>query len=345
MKKKLLLVLCGVIVGLLIVEVALWIFWTNPYAGSGADVLLRLRVHPADLNQRVVRTEVDPEVPVVAYRANSRGYLEPAFRFEDPDLTIAFLGASTTECIAVQEQKRFPALVSTLMEETGVKVNALNAAHSGNTLHDSINILLNHVIADKPDVAVLMHAANDTGLLKVDGDYRSRMGREVSVGDLFRYTVQKVSTRWALLGYVRRAVTLEDISRVDPGGAYNTARVQDIEPFRARLEVFVASCKAFGIVPVLMTQPVVGTITNKLTPQWVDPDAQEAFNQVTRDVAGATNTELVDLAEYIATHTTDEAELRRIFYDGLHVTDYGSELYASYVTEHIRRILPPPKDE
>ena len=345
MKKKLLLALCGVIVGLLIAEIALRIFWTNPYADSGADKILKLRIHHANIDQKVVRTEIAPDDPLVSYRTNSRGYLKPAFRFDDPDLTIAFLGGSTTECIAVHEQKRFPVLVSKLLEDTGVKVNPLNAARSAGTLHDSINVLLNHVIADKPDAVVLMHAANDIGVLKVDGDYSSRMGYDVSGGDVCKYTIQMASARWALLGYVRRVVSLGDRLRDDSHMDYSTTKIVDIEPYRARLKVFVATCKAFGMVPILMTQPAAANIRNKLTPKWMDPNAQEAFNEAIREIGKATNTEIVDLAEYISNHTRDEAELKRIFYDGLHVTDYGSALYASYITQRLRSILNLAKTE
>ena len=64
-----------------------------------------------------------------------------------------------------------------LLAEQGLKVNTLNAGRSGNTLHDSLNILLNHVMDDRPDFVVLMEASNDIGVLVKDGNYRSRTGR------------------------------------------------------------------------------------------------------------------------------------------------------------------------
>jgi hypothetical protein len=74
-----------------------------------------------------------------------------------------------------------------------LKVNTLNAGRSGNTLHDSINILLNHVIDDRPNIAVLMHATNDIGVLIRDGNYRSRMGRPVSIADFGKWSLQMAS--------------------------------------------------------------------------------------------------------------------------------------------------------
>ena len=73
-----------------IVELALRLFWSNPYAGSGADKILKLRVHHEKINQKFDRRQIDKENPNVSYRTNNRSYIEPAIRFDNPDLTIAF---------------------------------------------------------------------------------------------------------------------------------------------------------------------------------------------------------------------------------------------------------------
>ena len=41
-------------------------------------------------------------------------------------------------------------VVSRLLEQSGYRVNTLNAGRSGNTSHDSLNALINHVEADAP---------------------------------------------------------------------------------------------------------------------------------------------------------------------------------------------------
>ena len=111
MKKTILLLVCSTFFSFLTVELALRLFWSNPYAGSGADKILKLRVHHINISQIFDRSQIDKEHPTVLYRTNSRSYIEPAFRFDNPDLTIVFLGGSTTESIAVDEQNRFPFLV------------------------------------------------------------------------------------------------------------------------------------------------------------------------------------------------------------------------------------------
>ena len=58
----------------------------------------------------------------------------PSKVHDHPDLTLAFLGGSTTECIYVDENNRFPYLAGRLIEEqTGLKVNSYNAGRAATT--------------------------------------------------------------------------------------------------------------------------------------------------------------------------------------------------------------------
>ena len=131
----------------------------------------------------------------------------PSRRFETPDATVAFLGGSTTECFAVREELRFPARVSYLLEKKGLKVNTLNAAKSGNTTHDSINVLLNHVIQDRPNVVVLMEAWNDIGILREYMSYAPRMGETQNFFHLAQFVLEKASSTFYFMGLLRQWTT------------------------------------------------------------------------------------------------------------------------------------------
>ncbi|KAF5429943.1 hypothetical protein C5S39_08300 [Candidatus Methanophagaceae archaeon] len=179
-----------------------------------------------------------------------------------------------------------------------------------------------------------MHATNDIGMLKKDNNYSSRMGHDISIRDIGRYTMQIASTHSALIGLIRKARTFNGFQRKD-NIDYRATQIEDIEPFRARLKIFVSICKAFGIVPILMTQPIAGNIKNEITPEWMDPNAQFVFNRTIREIGNITDTEIIDLETYISNSIKDEKELNQIFYDGVHVTDYGSSLYARHITERI----------
>ena len=149
-------------------------------------------------------------------RTDARSYILPSFQYKDPNATIAFLGGSTTECSAVQEELRFPALVSGLLAQQGLKVNTLNAARSGSTLHDTLNILLNHVIEDRPDIVVVMEASNDIGLLKKVESYQSRMGSPVSILEFAKWSLQLASSKLYLAALVRASASTDQFLTPDP---------------------------------------------------------------------------------------------------------------------------------
>ncbi len=345
MRKKILLAVLATVAALLLAELALRIFWTNPYSGTGTDHVLKLQHHHPGIDLKINREQIDPEIPVVRFRTNNRGYIEPSVRFEQPDFTIVFLGGSTTENLAVQEELRFPVLVSQMLEEKGLEVNCMNFARSGGTLHDSINVLFNHVIDDRPDVVVLMHATNDIGVLSRDGDYRSRMGSPVSASHIAKYILQSLSSWSSVFGMLRQAATVADLAEQDPErfGLYRESL--DPGPFEARLKVFVEMCRAFGIKPVLMTQPQVSRLQNELTPAWSDQSAQDVFNRTIRQVGEQTGTDVIDLAAMVGSYTDDVEELKKIFYDGSHVRDYGSRIYARMISQRLYELLSAAPDE
>ena len=173
-RKRFVLLGASILLALGIAEIALRIAWDNPYRHEGPDRVVSLRLQHANTNHRFSRAAIHPESPFAQLRTNERSYILPSAQFENPDCTIAFLGGSTTECCAVAEDLRFPALVSTLLTTHGLQVNTLNAGTSGTTLHDSFNSLLNHVIQDEPDIVVVMHACNDIGLLTEKESYALR---------------------------------------------------------------------------------------------------------------------------------------------------------------------------
>ena len=161
--KRVAVVLASMLLALVVAELVLRVAWGNPYHEEAGRRVVRVLMQPGGLARTFGRSLISPEDPRVLLRTDARSYIRPSFQYDDPDVAVAFLGGSTTECLVVKEKERFPALVSDLLARDGYKVNTLNAANSGNTLHDSLNILLNHLTDDRPDIAVLMHALNDKG--------------------------------------------------------------------------------------------------------------------------------------------------------------------------------------
>ena len=105
-------------------------------------------------------------------RVDRQGFIMPSKIHDHPDLTIAFLGGSTTECTYVDEDNRFPYLAGRLLErQTHLKVNSYNAGRSGNNTLHCLNVLLNKVVNLKPDIVVLMENINDLAILMYEKTY------------------------------------------------------------------------------------------------------------------------------------------------------------------------------
>ncbi len=272
LKKKVLALFIATFATLLACELALRMFWHNSYAGSSSELVQRIRVENANRNYLVDRSELDSETPQVWFRTDDHAYLRPSFQYEKPDATVAFLGGSTTECVVVQEPLRFPALISDLLHEKGLKVNTLNAARAANTLHDSINVLLNHLAKDHPDVVVVMHVTNDIGVLSADGDYRSRMGDRMNWLDTAKWGEQALSSRLYLAAVARKAFADSEARQRDPAmlkWRNDPAKADTVptEAYQQRLRVLVHMARDFGIQPVLVTEPLIYS-TSPLAPDW-----------------------------------------------------------------------------
>ena len=105
-------------------------------------------------------------------RIDDDGFIVPSKKYANPDMSIVFLGGSTTECRYVAEDHRFPYLAGVLLEQqTGIKINSYNAARSGNHSLHSLDILLNKVIPLKPDIVVMLHNINDLVVLLYESSY------------------------------------------------------------------------------------------------------------------------------------------------------------------------------
>jgi lysophospholipase L1-like esterase len=335
--RRVLFVMVSILVSIILYEASLRLFWHNPYRNELPERVLRLPLQHARADHVVNRAPIYPDKPTVRFRTDERSYIVPSRRFDAPDATVAFLGGSTTECIAVQEELRFPARVSYLLEKKGLKVNALNAGKSGNTTHDSINVLLNHIVRDKPDVVVLMEATNDIGILQLGKVYESRMGTIESFSHTVRYGLQSGSSNFYLIGLIRKLLTVAEQrpnEMIRPERQRREKRPLPNDEYEKRLRAFVGISRAFGIEPVLMTQPLAN-IRNALTPDWVDPLNQEVFNYLVRKVGTEEDTVVIDLVRHVIEDIPDWNQPMKIFYDGVHVNDSGSEVYARFIAERL----------
>lgn len=335
--KKIFLSCIALITSLLLVEIALRFFWFNPYRHTLPAAIVELRLFTPLLERSLDRTWLDTTNPTVLLRSDEKGYILPSRQFADPDVTIAFLGGSTTECRYVQENLRFPALTSDLLHAQGYAANILNAGRSGNTLHDSINNYFNHVVQDRPDIVVLMHAINDHGLLAKDPGYLSRSAQMVTARKQCKWLLLDLSAKSSIFGLLRE-IEYRMVPRETGMLTSSIGPPMDQASFADRLEVFVSMVQSFGAVPVLMTQPLAEART-ELTPGWADTFNQRRFNDTIRSVAAEKQIALIDLVKHLEEMPDFAENPLKYLYDGIHVTDIGSEVYARKIASSLAPLV------
>jgi GDSL-like Lipase/Acylhydrolase family len=339
-RKKVLALFLATLITLGFSELCLRFLWHNPFRYESPDHLLKISIHHPNTDHIINRSRVTSEYPWVKLRTDARSYILPSFQYKAPDATIAFMGGSTTECMVVQEDLRFHALVSRLLAQQGLKVNTLNSALSGNTIHDVLNVLLNHVVEDHPDIVVIMEASNDIGFLRQTGSYHDRIGSPISLIAFAKWSLQLASSKLYLAALVRSSITIEQLFKKDPTKDWRhnqpSLHQSSVDAYRQRLKALVHICRSFDIQPVFMTQPFSGS-TNALTPNWVDRTAQDQFNSVIRMVGEEEGVPVIDLVRYLQEQVAEWDKPMEIFYDAIHVTDKGSQVYAQYITA---RLLP-----
>jgi lysophospholipase L1-like esterase len=101
------------------------------------------------------------------------GFIETGNQVElSPDITILFLGGSTTETLYVPEKDRFPSVVERILRSKLIQtINVYNGGVSGNNSMHSLLALLAKGIPLEPNYAVLMHNINDFALLSKTESY------------------------------------------------------------------------------------------------------------------------------------------------------------------------------
>lgn len=275
---------------------------------------------------------------------------------------VMFFGGSTTECLYIDEGKRFPYLVGeSLQRPDGERIASANAGVSGINSLQSLFILLSKGLAVKPKVAVLMHNVNDLSTLINSKSYWETAPSRAIVEAAPPLTKQESSfTAW-----------LESTFRLfSPNIARMTARVlssrdnasrekdewkahrlttpptaeESLSAFRASLTSFVRICKAWDITPVLMTQfnrlQEDDTFVRKgfeegaSAASFSDYAARyRAFNDAIRQVAAAEGCLLIDLDREVQ-------PAKDLLYDSVHLNQGGSEKVAQIVSQQLAQAYP-----
>jgi lysophospholipase L1-like esterase len=283
------------------------------------------------------------------------GFIEPSRRYASPQLTIAFLGGSTTECLYVDESQRFPALVGVSLERAlGTTVNVFNAGVSGSHTALLINSLYNKVLPLHPDVVVMMEAINDLVAHALLGGYWNDSATRSAIIDAplpgARHGASEIAEAVApnILGALRMA--RNRLSRETPAAdefasIRGTRRVIDrprlLREYSANLRILIAIARAGNARPILMTAANRATAapegavraTERLMADYQIPysefrDTLLAMNDAVRMVGAEEHVPVIDLAASVPPRA-------EFMYDVVHFNTKGSVLVAGLVADAI----------
>jgi lysophospholipase L1-like esterase len=292
------------------------------------------------------------------FTIDNNGFIAPSRKYDRPDKVIVFLGGSTTECMFVDEDHRLPYVAGQILEqETGARINSYNGGMSGNNSLNVIDLLVNKVIPLKPDVVVFMENINDLSTLLYEGTYWSNQKTRSPLETLKkRQLVGKLLKEIFIphlnLAYNNLQKTLSGREEDEFAGARGKKLSIDqpkmVHDFAANLRTIICICKAWGIVPVLMTQanritarpdPVVaayidryGRDTGISYPQF--KELYDAFNDTIRAVGRENQVMVIDLAREVPSD-------KKYLYDLVHFNDTGAQLAARIIAARLKGIIAP----
>lgn len=306
----------------------------------------------------------------VAIHTNEEGFYLGEHTHTDIDNTeFIFFGGSTTECMIVDENKRFPYLLSQILiqTESSRPIKTLNAGYSGsNTIHSLTNLTAKG-LEIRPKMAFLMHNINDLVVLLKAGSYWKGTGEMAqlkgspndkygerlesflsSSKDLFFPNTSILIKR--TLRNFKKSIKKSNKSKIPQQKSSRTYDWENVsKEFELALKAFVRLARNYGIEVVLMTQfsrfdpedtsvreAFLGSYPSLANPELTFDEfcrLYHAFNEIIRKVSREESVFLIDLA-------LEVSSAKDHIYDYVHLTDGGSETVAEIIAEKITSNYP-----
>lgn len=287
---------------------------------------------------------------------DDNGFIKPSRKYPNPDLSIAFLGGSTTECMFMDEENRFPGGVGAILErETGKKINAYNGGLSGNNSLHAIDLLVNKVIPLQPRVVVFMENINDLSTLLYEKTYWNNNNVRAPLETLVKAKLVGKLLKEMLIPNLNEAYRNfkgailpheEDEFAQARGQKLTVDKARFAREFAMNLQIFVDICRDRGITPVLMTQanrikadpdPVVAAYIGRYGQDtgisYRDfKELYDLFNDTIRQVGQKNGVMVIDLAREVP---PDKEHL----YDMVHFNDAGSRLAAKIIAAQLKPLI------
>jgi hypothetical protein len=332
---------------LVLLEIGLRIYNPFPFRVKGEKIILtgnRVETY------RSSSPKLEPLIKVTRNALGFRGANPPADL--DKHLSIVAIGGSTTECRFISDQNTWPAVVEQRLQGELFPVWLNNAGLDGHSTFGHLVLLSDHVLRIRPKVVLFLVGLNDQATTTPKTHDRAQLkgihnwspwhftvqlvrNSELAstVYNLYRYSLaRKAQLAWAYPPDITRMGTAEvPEQRISEEVARNERLY--IPSYRGRLMELVSICKEHGILPVLITQPllwgsgiddVTGVNLETIVPseragngklEW---KVLEVYNRTTLEVAHSAGALVIDLAHKLPKSS-------RLFYDCCHYTLQGAK--------------------
>lgn len=304
-------------------------------------------------NTNTVGSSDQPEKKKVKIRTDKDGLLLPSKVHSNADKEVFFIGASTILTLTIEEKKRLPYLTGRILESSlGQKINSYNAAAGSASSFHGMNILINKVLPYEPDYLVFMYNTTDlTDLIVSDIKYWNNNYKTVSgagIIDILRelkdsmfpniYYVLKNTLNFNIGSFINNLFNSNQKVERKVRTFKDFNYVKSKERFIKNLKVIINICKAYGIKPVIMTEPysVKGANDSKILKSRGVEDylaIHAKFNNIIRELATKEDIILVDLAEQM-TFNGNENLFVGEWHFSLKGVEKAANLIATQITDY-----------
>jgi len=351
--KNFLLLLGGIVLALIILEIALRLFPPFEMRFKPDRIVLPVNKRYIFDNKEKFPTKL-PKATV--HTKNSLGFRGAP---PPPDLadylSLITIGGSTTECFYLSDGKTWTDLLGLRLARDFPKVWINNAGLDGATTHRHLILLEDYVVQLKPNLALFLVGINDVGVGDIQDQPHGGLGGKLkyltnrsevySLGlNIYRYFLAQKRGLHHVEVDLKAQGTLEVAAAEQERtmGKYREA----LPYYRARLEKLIQVCRAHGIEPVFITQPT-------LYGPGIDPATGvnlekiklgenlngalmyavvELYNHTLRQAAEKDQVLLIDLAREMPRHSA-------YYYDYLHYTEAGAAEVAEIIYRDLRPFL------
>jgi len=349
---KLALLVFGTFLALLLLEVLLQIH--NPLQARIKGNRIVLTTNKTYHIKNDIIKGLDPEITVTRNSLGFRGPNPP--KDLDKYLSVVTIGGSTTQCFFLSDDQTWTARFGQHLDQSFNNVWINNAGLDGHSTHGHLVLLEDFIVPLHPKVAIFLIGANDvarTSLADWDAE-NVKSGIQFDSGKAFIKSLSAYSEVVSLFlngyrsytaykaGLIHQQIDLTRQGYLDIPEDEQKQYLQDntkpeyLKGYEERVLKLVEICRKNGIEPVLVTQPLlVGFGTDDVTgvdlarikaygPRQTGKmywDTVEAYNNVTRKVAGDKDVTIVDLAKNMPKSS-------RYFYDFIHYTPQGAQVIA-----------------